>query len=53
MDIERLRRVMTDSHYRHLAALSFVSMYVLIYAMTNSFDDVYINVNQDGLRRVV
>jgi hypothetical protein len=37
------------NHYMHLgvmAALSFVAMYLLMYAMTNSVDDVYINVNQ-------
>jgi uncharacterized protein (DUF305 family) len=40
---------MKENHYRHLgvmAALSFVAMYILMYAMVNSFDDVYMNVNQ-------
>jgi uncharacterized protein (DUF305 family) len=37
------------NHYLQLgvmAALSFVAMYLLMYAMTNSLDDVYMNVNQ-------
>lgn len=36
-------------HYRHLTLMlliSFVSMYVLMYAMTNRFDDVFMNWNQ-------
>jgi Domain of unknown function (DUF305) len=40
---------MKKNHYRHLgimAALSFVAMYILMYAMVNSLDDVYMNVNQ-------
>ena len=40
---------MKKNHYRHLgimAALSFVAMYILMYAMVNSIDDVYMNVNQ-------
>ena len=40
---------MKENHYRHLgimAAISFVAMYILMYAMVNSFDDVYMNVNQ-------
>jgi uncharacterized protein (DUF305 family) len=40
---------MKDNHYRHLgimAALSFLAMYILMYAMVNSIDDVYMNVNQ-------
>jgi uncharacterized protein (DUF305 family) len=40
---------MKENHYRHLgimAALSFVAMYILMYAMVNSIDDVYNNVNQ-------
>src|SRR5688572_14242882 len=38
-----------ENHYRHLgimAALSFVAMYILMYAMVNTFDDVYNSVNQ-------
>jgi uncharacterized protein (DUF305 family) len=37
------------SHYRSLAAmtaLSFLSMYVLMYSMVDSFENVYSNVNQ-------
>lgn len=40
---------MTESHYKHLGimvALSFVAMYILMYAMVNSFGDVYANINQ-------
>jgi hypothetical protein len=40
---------MKENHYRHLgvmAALSFVAMYILMYAMVNTFDDVYNSVNQ-------
>ena len=40
---------MKQNPYRHLgvmAAVSFVSMYILMYAMVNSVDDVYMNVNQ-------
>jgi len=40
---------MKENHYRHLglmAALSFVAMYILMYAMVNTFGDVYNNVNQ-------
>jgi uncharacterized protein (DUF305 family) len=40
---------MQDNHYRHLgimAALSFAAMYILMYAMVNTIDDVYMNVNQ-------
>lgn len=36
-------------HYRNLlimTALSFASMYVLMYAMVNTFDNVYASVNQ-------
>ncbi len=39
----------TAMHYRRLllmAALSFVSMYVLMYAMVNTFANVYMNLNQ-------
>ena len=40
---------MKENHYRHLGimvALSFLAMYILMYAMVNSLDDVYMNVNQ-------
>ncbi len=40
---------MNENHYRHLitmAALSFGAMYVLMYAMVNTVNDVYMNVNQ-------
>lgn len=38
-----------EGHYRHLfvmLGLSFVAMYILMYAMVNSFGNVYSNVNQ-------
>jgi uncharacterized protein (DUF305 family) len=38
-----------STHYRHLAimlALSFVSMFTLMYAMVNSFGNVFANANQ-------
>ena len=40
---------MTQNHYRHLlimAALSFVSMYILMYAMVDAVGNVYANVSQ-------
>jgi uncharacterized protein (DUF305 family) len=40
---------MQDNHYRRLllmAALSYVAMYMLMYAMVNSFGNVHSNVNQ-------
>ena len=40
---------MSENHYRNLlimAVLSFISMYILMYAMVNSIDNVYNNVNQ-------
>ena len=40
---------MKENHYRHLgvmAALSFLAMYMLMYAMVYSFDHVYMNINQ-------
>jgi hypothetical protein len=40
---------MKENHYRHLgvmAALSFVAMYILMYAMVDSFDHVYMNISQ-------
>lgn len=40
---------MKENHYRHLgimALLSFVAMYILMYAMVNTSDDVYNNINQ-------
>jgi uncharacterized protein (DUF305 family) len=39
----------SENHYRHLlmmAVLSFVSMYILMYAMVNSIANVYNNFNQ-------
>jgi hypothetical protein len=40
---------MNRNHYPHLlimAVLSFASMYMLMYAMVNSFENVYSSVNQ-------
>lgn len=40
---------MKENHYLHLgimAALSFVAMYLLMYAMVDSVAEVYMNVNQ-------
>ena len=40
---------MGENHYRHLtimAVLSFISMYILMYAMVNSISNVYNNFNQ-------
>ena len=40
---------MKENHYPHLAimaVLSFLAMYLLMYAMVNTFGDVYNNVNQ-------
>jgi uncharacterized protein (DUF305 family) len=40
---------MKDNHYRHLlimAVLSFISMYILMYAMVNTVGNVYNNLNQ-------
>lgn len=40
---------MVENHYRHLlimTALSFISMYVLMYAMVNIIGNVYFNFNQ-------
>jgi peptidoglycan/LPS O-acetylase OafA/YrhL len=40
---------MTENHYRHLAvmaAVSFLAMYILMYAMVYSFDHVYMSINQ-------
>ena len=37
-----------ENHYQQLAVmavLSFVAMYILMYAMVNAFGDVYNNVN--------
>ena len=39
----------SENHYRHLlimAVLSFISMYILMYAMVNSIGNVYNNLNQ-------
>ena len=38
-----------ETHYRRLllmTLLSFVAMYILMYAMVSSFEDVYMHVNQ-------
>lgn len=40
---------MSESHYRHLlimAVLSFIAMYILMYAMVNTFGNVFNNFNQ-------
>ena len=40
---------MNESHYRHLlmmAVLSYISMYILMYAMVNTVDNVFNNFNQ-------
>jgi len=40
---------MNENHYRHLpimAVLSFISMYILMYAMANTIGNVYFNFNQ-------
>lgn len=40
---------MPAPHYRHLAVMlfaSFIAMYGLMYAMSNRFSDVFMNVNQ-------
>ena len=40
---------MTKNHYSHLllmVVLSFISMYALMYAMVNTFENVYPNFNQ-------
>lgn len=40
---------MKENHYLRLgimAMLSFVAMYLLMYAMVNTIDDIYMNVNQ-------
>jgi DUF305 family protein family protein len=42
-------RMMKASHYRHLgimSALSFIAMFVLMYAMVDSASNVFVNVNQ-------
>jgi uncharacterized protein (DUF305 family) len=40
---------MHSKHYRKLtimAVLSFIAMYILMYSMVNTFDNVFLNVNQ-------
>jgi hypothetical protein len=40
---------MKESHYRDLgimAALSFLAMYILMYAMVDGVNDIYMNINQ-------
>ena len=49
MATDRRRHSMAENHYRHLfimAAFSCLAMYILMYAMVNSMEDVYMNVNQ-------
>jgi uncharacterized protein (DUF305 family) len=49
MAIEHRENSMKQNHYRHLlvmTVLSFASMYVLMYAMVNTFANVYSSVNQ-------
>lgn len=44
-----MEKTMSGMHYRRLsvmAVLSFVSMYMLMYAMVNAFGNVLHNVNQ-------
>lgn len=48
-DSQRGANSTDQTHYRHLAlmiALSFIAMYLLMYAMVNTFDNVYMNLNQ-------
>jgi uncharacterized protein (DUF305 family) len=43
------RSNMSENHYRHLlimAALSFIAMYILMYAMVDTIGNVYNNFNQ-------
>jgi uncharacterized protein (DUF305 family) len=49
MPTEHRQHSMTENHYRHLlvmGVLSFASMYVLMYAMVDAFENVFSNVNQ-------
>ena len=49
MTTDHRKHVMAKQHYQHLfimAGLSFLAMYILMYAMVSSIDDVYMNVNQ-------
>ena len=49
MAIEHRDGSMKQNHYRHLfvmIGLSFVAMYVLTYAMVNTFANVYSSLNQ-------
>jgi len=46
---KNMRHDMHTSHYRNLiimAVLSFICMYILMYSMVNSFDNVIPNINQ-------
>jgi len=48
-DHHEMKSPMKDEHYKKLlimAALSFISMYVLMYAMVDAFANVFLNVNQ-------
>ena len=49
MTTDHRKHFMAEQHYQHLfimAGLSFLAMYILMYAMVSSIDDVYMNVNQ-------
>lgn len=49
MATEHGQHAMNENHYRHLlimGVLSFASMYVLMYAMVDAFENVFSNVNQ-------
>ncbi len=49
MATEHRQHSMNENHYRHLlimGVLSFASMYVLMYAMVDAFENVLSNVNQ-------
>jgi uncharacterized protein (DUF305 family) len=46
---DRGKHSMANMHYRHLAimmGLSFISMFALMYAMVDSFANVFVNLNQ-------
>lgn len=41
--------MLKEPHYRKLvimAVLSFISMYVLMHSMVNTFDNIFLNINQ-------
>lgn len=46
---EKMNKHHRNKHYLHLllmSALSFIAMYILMYAMVNSFSNLYLNFNQ-------